>query len=187
MLLFMVLHSPSSLSPHACRLSRRCEDSHTKMKSSHMKRRGCSVQSAGRFQKTHTHTKRKSSGTICHLHSSAKRKTLSLNKRQTMPHHQSRLFLSAYKTDCVILVSVQQGSSDPAGLQEWLTWWMRLLSQHCITKNTSSPSNSSLLAFTEVFLSTADLPSFKPTQQETADGRQEATKTNCTHNQFFHD
>lgn len=80
MLLFMVLHSPSSLSPHARRLSRRCEDE----KLTHEEDRLQRPRVEAGFRK-HTHTKRKSSGTIFHLHSSVKRKNLSPNKRQTIP------------------------------------------------------------------------------------------------------
>lgn len=47
--------------------------------------------------------------------------------------------LSANKTDCVITVLGQQGSADPAGLQQGLTWWMLLLSQHRITKEHKLP------------------------------------------------
>ncbi|KAK9522772.1 hypothetical protein VZT92_019218 [Zoarces viviparus] len=46
---------------------------------------------------------------------------------------------SANKTDCVITVTGQQGSDDPAGLQQGLTWWMLLLSQHRITKEHKLP------------------------------------------------
>ncbi len=49
------------------------------------------------------------------------------------------LLLSANKTDCVITVSGQQGSTYPAGLQQGLTWWMLPLSQHRITKEHKLP------------------------------------------------
>lgn len=85
--------------------------------------------SRGRFEDSHTNN---SSGTIPTF--TAAFKNLSPYKKQTMPCHQSCLILPDYETDWVIIVSVQQGSADPAGLQEGLTWWMQLLSQLRITK-----------------------------------------------------
>lgn len=56
-----------------------------------------------------------------------------------MPGHQSRSSCQPIKQDCVITVSGQQGSADPAGLQQGLTWWMRPLSEHRITKEHKLP------------------------------------------------
>lgn len=90
----------------------------------------------------------------------AERNNRPKEKRAT-PSRRSTALLSAIKTDCVITVSGRRGSADPAGLGRGRRDGCCPYLSNALQRKTSSPSNSSLLAFTK--FSTSAFPALPHT------------------------